>query len=178
MINHFKTKKTRKCQSYKLSGGFTLMGVIFAIGITVTALVGILGLLRYVIVAGRFSQDRFIAANLASEGIEIVRAIRDTNWKLIRPWNYSFPVPAEGAREFLVDYRQTALLAWADEFLRIDGGGYYGYDNGQATKFKRTITLDPASAACNIDECIGVFSRVTWGSSSMVLEDRLYNWKP
>lgn len=159
------------------------MGVIFAIGITIIALMAILALLRYVIVAGRYSADRFVATNLAMEGIEIVRAIRDSNWLATSPpktWNEGLD-----AGEYLVDYRNTSLLPFANQFLNISNidpypKGYYSYDAGQPTKFKRKITLDPASTGCSDypDDCISVLSEVTWGANSVVLEDRLYNWHP
>jgi len=157
--------------------GLSLLDVIFATGIIVIGLVGILGMLRFIIIAGRLSTDRFLAANLAQEGIEMVRAIRDTNWLAVppRPWNSGL---SNG--NWRVQYSQTALLADNSSFLNIDGNGYYSYDGSQATKFKRTITINSNASGCSgaSGDCLSVVSTVSWDPGySVVVEDRLYNWR-
>ena len=171
--------------------GLTLMGVIFAIGIILVGLVGVLSLLRYVIVAGRISSNRFIASGLAQEGIEIVRSLRDDNWKAIaggdpRPWNQGL-----GAGEFYqADYNDSALAVVNPSTpLKIDAVGYYGYDDGQETKYTRRIIIyqdntapfcpDDSTADNNDNFC--VFSEVTWkvlvNNYSAMVSDRLYDWQ-
>lgn len=51
-----------------------------AIGVIIAAVVGASTLIITSITAGRISQNRVEAANFAREGIEIVRAMRDSNW--------------------------------------------------------------------------------------------------
>jgi len=166
--------------------GLSLLDVIFAIGIAVVGLLGIIGLLRYVIILGRASSDRFIAVNLAQEGIEIVRAVRDSSWPAPYMSIYASAIfPIGSATNYKVDYRQTALLPYVSEddtILNIDGAGFYSYAAGTATKFKRRIYLDP-TIQCTADindngQCVKVVSEVKWGNYTLVVEDRLYNWKP
>ncbi len=182
------------------NSGFTLMGVIFAIGIILVGLVGILSLFRYVIVAGRISADRFIATNLASEGIEIVRAVRDDNWKKaeldLDPiweascdpncWKYGL-APGE---YYQADYNDPGLTTVNPSTpLKIDTSGYYSYDNGQNSKYTRRIYIydENSPSVCPLDDTaptdqnICVLSAVTWqmlgNTYSATVADRLYDWK-
>jgi hypothetical protein len=172
--------------------GFSLLDVIFAIGICMIGLVGILGLLRYVILAGRLSADRFVATNLAEEGIELVIAFRDNNWLSASPsWNQGLSGSATGV-EYQVQYKDNSLTLTSDTPLtplRIDAQGFYNYDSGTPTIFTRRILIySPGSASCVSlflnsvpdDENFCVVSEVTWqttyGTASAVIEDRLFNW--
>lgn len=58
----------------------TLLEAILAIGIIMTATIGATTLVVSTITSGRTSQDKIIAANLAREGLEVVRGTRDSNW--------------------------------------------------------------------------------------------------
>jgi hypothetical protein len=173
--------------------GFSLLDVIFAIGICIIGLVGILGLLRYVILAGRLSADRFVATNLAEEGIELVVAFRDNNWLSGAPsWSQGL-----SSGEYQVQYKDNSLTLTSDTPLtplRIDAQGFYNYDSGTATIFTRRILIySPPSPYCASlfslsvnsvpdDENFCVVSEVTWpttyGTASAVIEDRLFNWQP
>jgi len=96
----------------------------------------------------------------------------------------------------MVDYRDkgnswnNVFLPYnANTYLNIDAAGFYSYAAGAQTKFKRRIFLDPtingtlqctsdASANNDLGQCIIVVSEVKWGTNSLIVEDRLYNWKP
>ncbi len=64
----------------RTSPGQNLLEAIIAIGVILTAVIGSSTLIISSITAGRASQNRTEAANFAREGIEIVRAMRDSNW--------------------------------------------------------------------------------------------------
>jgi type II secretory pathway pseudopilin PulG len=49
------------------------------------ALLGILQLMTYLIQSSVINQERIIALNLAREGIEVVRSVRDSNWMTACP---------------------------------------------------------------------------------------------
>ncbi|OGZ33377.1 MAG: hypothetical protein A2174_00380 [Candidatus Portnoybacteria bacterium RBG_13_41_18] len=160
--------------------GFSLLGVIFAIGIITIGLISILGLINYIILVGRLSQDRFVASNLAQEGIEIVRGIRDTNW-ISGGANWKNGL-ADG--EYEVQYNETSLSAlWvgSGRKLKIDTNGFYNYSSGIDSKFTRKVEIkwDEDSGATN--DNIDVISTVTWdmpgfSGTSVIVQDRLYNW--
>lgn len=60
--------------------GFTLVETIIATGVIVFGVLGILSLNTGSIIVSQVSESEFEAAQLAREGIETVRAIRDSNW--------------------------------------------------------------------------------------------------
>jgi len=159
------------------------MDVIFAIGIIVVGLMAVVGLLWYVLIASRLSNDKFTAVNLAQEGVEIVRAIRDTNWVANppRPWNEGLNPFAATAYE--AQYDSDQLAPYSGNPLKIDGNGYYRYNGtGQPSKFTRRIIIMPnVDNSVPVGESLGVVSEVTWqgfgGSHSIIIEDRLYNWQ-
>lgn len=70
-ILHFKFKKSE--------AAFTLLETVVTLAIITAAVVGPLSLITRGLVAASFSKNKVIAANLAQEGIELVRVIRENN---------------------------------------------------------------------------------------------------
>ncbi len=60
--------------------GQTILEMLIAIFVIVVGVFGILTLIISTIQAGREGSNRIVALNLAREGIENVRSIRDSNW--------------------------------------------------------------------------------------------------
>lgn len=60
--------------------GQTLLEVIIAIGVILTGVVSTVALAIYSMSVGQVSENQIIGSNLAREGIEVIRNIRDTNW--------------------------------------------------------------------------------------------------
>lgn len=167
--------------SVSREAGFSLMEVLLSIFILVVALMGILTLIQAATSAGRVSSTELTAANLAQEGVEIVRNFRDASfvsgsWD---GWYNSF----SGTNNYLVQYDDTAFRAWRDITLKHNSvSGLYGYDAGVDTpyNYKRTVTLvkNPGGAD---DKEIKVSVLVTWTEKarahSIMVEDRLWNWR-
>ncbi|MBI4709463.1 MAG: hypothetical protein HY764_04675 [Candidatus Portnoybacteria bacterium] len=157
--------------------GFSLLDVIVAIGIITIAFFTILGLFQYVSLSSRYSSDRFIAANLAQEGIEIVRSIRDSNWLSGDAWNQcvdnGVPCPTG---DYQADYNDSWLTLVSNTKLYIKDG-YYSHDaTGTETKFRRSMHIDDNCSDPAV-ECIRVVSEVIWDDNySFKIEDYLYNW--
>lgn len=63
-----------------LESGQTLIETIVAIFILTMALVSGLGLAIYAMTTTQETKERIIATNLAREGIEVIRMMRDSNW--------------------------------------------------------------------------------------------------
>ncbi|MFH1048676.1 MAG: prepilin-type N-terminal cleavage/methylation domain-containing protein [Patescibacteria group bacterium] len=78
--------KNKKNLELKFSDGFTLIEVMAAVAVLSIGLIGGLTVItkNLSIISG--GEDRIIAANLAAEGIELVRNVRDTNWLESDPW--------------------------------------------------------------------------------------------
>ena len=152
--------------------GFTLFETIVAIGLILVGLVAALALITSSLFYASNIQDRLIAANLAAEGIEIVRNIRDGNWLREVPWNSGL---ADG--DYQAAYDSTALSGYSGQpFLFDSTTNLYNYISGATTLYVRKISITSISA-----NEIKVVSTVTWqsrrASYNSSAEDRLLNWK-
>ncbi len=161
------------CQKEK---GFTLLEVILSFWIILIGLVAILSLLFVIFSSFNVSVHKIIAANLAQEGIEVVRNIRDSNWLQGKVWNEGL-----SAGDYRVQYNSQSLLPYSDTPLRRDSTGLYSYDFGNNTIFYRKITIiDNPDNDINTED-IGVRAVVFWKDHgkerSLQVEDRLYNWQ-
>jgi len=155
-----------------MNNGFTLFETIVAIGLILVGLVAALALITTSLFYVSNIQDRLITVNLAAEGVEIVRNIRDNNWLQNASWNRGL---ANG--DYQAAYNSTALSAYSGLPLLFDStANLYGYASGAATSYVRKIFITNISA-----NEIKVVSTITWqgrgASYNSSAEDRLFNWK-
>lgn len=187
------------------------MEIVFVLGIIIIAFVGILTLIIANIVGSDVSKTRIVASNLAREGIEVVRQIRDSNWLAYNDWDLGLEglnddytaiafFDEEGTYEWQLDFTPDSLT---DDntvlFLDATKGLYrqkVDYDlGGMPTFYRRLITLNEICRDLTIktsgEKCEGileipkigiqVLSEVIWTERerehSVVIEDRLYNWR-
>lgn len=166
------TKKNNK--NTKKGAGFSLMEVIIAIAVIIATLITLIALISSVVSGLKPAGFKLTAVSLAQEGLEIVRNIRDSNWLSYKraPENWRDGL---AAGDYRVQYNESALLFWADSFLKIDNNGFYQYDSGSNTPFKRKITIGHIG-----NNQIKAVSEITWqekGKSYIITaESRLYNW--
>lgn len=200
MSFNFKNLKSEKGQS--------LVEMTIAIAIILTGLMGALALTVSNLSGVGEAGTRVVASNLAKEGIDVVRNIRDTNWLENNVWDNwlssggdftAIAIFKPAANEWRLDFSPSSIFDAAAKLYR-DENNLYLQDTvppvGTATLYSRLITLDPIclNTATKIEtingnpcggeeEKIGVRvrSEVTWTESgrshSLVLEDRLYNWR-
>ncbi len=98
--------------------GFSLMEVIIAIYIITTALMGIMALVISINSSARVSAAKLIAANLAQEGIEVVKSIRDLNFG-VNGWD-DWYASISGSANYIAQYNDTALRPFSDVSLKYD----------------------------------------------------------
>lgn len=72
------------------TSGFTLIEVMAAVTIMSIGLIGSLTAINYSLKNIASQEDRIIAAGLASEGIELARNLRDSNWLAGAAWDTNF----------------------------------------------------------------------------------------
>jgi len=118
-------------------------------------------------------QNQALASFLASEGIEVVKNIIDSNIINFRAWNQGL---SDG--EYEVQYDSENLSPYQNRFLKLDKStDIYSYTNGENTFFKRKIKIKNI----NSDE-IQVNSIVSFklkgGDYEVNLEDHFFNWRP
>ena len=109
------------------------------------------------------------------EKAEVVKNIIDTNYLNIgTPWNQGINIGGD----YEAEYNSVFLQSFQNRTLYYHPeSGLYDYNVGNATTFKRKISIASIS-----DEEIKVNSKVDWitrggGEFSIDLEDRFLNWR-
>src|SRR3989344_3384292 len=181
------------------SSGQVLIEAMVAISIVTVGLLGIFSVLSRSLSLNRTVADNYVAANLAAEGIEIVKNIVDGNVLKIQnstmvPWNLGV---TNGV--YVVNYNDNSLSSSILENCDADSiknnasfamtfnsdNGLYTHDTANqdigisATNFKRVVCVDTSDDGNEIK----VNSIVTWtgrggAEFDINLEDHFYNWTP
>ena len=169
------------------SKGFTIIELMVAIVILSFGIMGAYGAFFPFVNATYAISQKFTAAYLAQEGLEITRNIRDNNF-IARSrgrniqWSdglldcqfgcqldYKTGTPSETLSNKLKAYNPA-------EFLRINEDGLYGYDSGSVTKFQRKIIIDNQLGS----DIVKVTVLVAWDYNnkpfSFETVGYLYNW--
>ncbi len=184
-------------------GGFSIIEVLVAAAIVVVGFGAAMALLVSIIKNTRLSKEQVIAANLAQEGIELVRYKRDYNTQSGIP-GVSFNNELQGVRA--VDYNDDVIPNDANLFgVEISSGGacpatpteefhlfndtlnpirsFYVHENNgthSPSAFYRCIEI---TSCATTTECVKVLSKVYWRESSSAwrtieIKDVLYDWQP
>ena len=176
--------------------GFTLIETVFALLIISMGFLSVFSLVQDSIRATNSSINRLIAANLAQEGVEIIRNIRDSvyaegdEWDTIVDDNhlnqYECLVTAKNCRvEANANYRNQLLDLNDGAFLKIDSiTNQYNYSSGDDSIFKRWINLNQGGGICSqiatSTDCIKIDIIISWqergNDQELEVEDYLYNW--
>lgn len=132
--------------------GMSLMEVIVALAVIVTGVISGLTLTVYNLNASVASETKLIASNLAREGIEVIRQIRDSNWLSGSGWNQG--IVDEGSYRLTINFdsvnnewitvtQDVGIDNCADclLYLDLDTGVYSHNTEGVQTSYRRLITL-------------------------------------
>jgi len=189
MVKNFlnKLKKNNSIQPK----GFTVVEALIAVAVTSIGLVAILGVTVYALSISRVSPDEVIAANLAQEGAEVIRNIRDTNLLEGVEWKANIWT-GPGWQRMLLNSTSTGsdlIIMAAPQAggsalecttkddgnncrLYIDSNGFYSHDSsGQPTNFHRLVsTLYMHHPVFQERRHVRIRSSVAW-------QDRQGNWR-
>jgi Tfp pilus assembly protein PilV len=167
---------------YKISdtSGQLLIEAMIAIGVVTFGLLGVFSLLSQSMGLNKVAADQYVGAYLASEGIEVVKNIIDTNIYQSRAWNDGV---SDGT--YAVQYDTKTLTSTAiDTPLKFDPAtGMYNYSVGADTNFKRSVKITSLRLnSQNQPDELQVDSVVTWnGRGGMQykinLENHFLNWR-
>jgi len=161
------------CIEKNKKNGFTIIEAIVAIFILTVGIIACSILADQVFRSASTAKDRLIAVNLAQEGIEVIRNIRDNSWLALDPtWKDDLP-----AGDWKVSYDSAGVTAYVDdECLKVDADGFYNYSFGTDTTFQRKIIISHISDSEMKVEAIVYW--VTRGTSKSInIVEYLYDWK-
>jgi len=145
--------------------GFSLMEAVISVFVVAVGLVAAINLMVSGINHSTDSRDHVVASQLAQEGVELVRNLRDNNWAV---GNVSFDIakfPAVSKSNCRIDKDSNNIHSCAPgadhKKLNYDGNNFYVHAAGTATKFQRKIELDFDNPSLGD---LTVTSIVIWGS--------------
>jgi hypothetical protein len=106
--------------------GQGILEVVIAMSVIVMGLVSIMSLVFFNINVQNYNHNMLVASNLAREGIEIVRNVRDSNWlDLTKDWDDSLFIE-EGSTGSEIDVNSFITIIW-DQWPSIPvGSSGYG----------------------------------------------------
>jgi len=161
--------------------GFSFIELLAVMFIVNVALVTLINMSMQAIQTERFNRNVLIAAQLAQEGIELVRNVRDNDWQAGVTPNTIFNSAIDGV--YAMDYTfgpatvLTGDLNDNNSKLYLDARGYYSHDStGTSTKFRRAISITTSGTASTT-----VASEVRFSDGitarNYKVETILYDWK-
>jgi prepilin-type N-terminal cleavage/methylation domain-containing protein len=163
-----------KIKNLKNKSGFTLVEILAVLFVVSLGMIGVLSLIIQNIKGQNINKNSIVAYQLAQEGVELVRKVRDTNWKNSTPFNQNL-----GEGKYYMSYSDETpnILATEDNGnLYKDADDFYVHGGGASqTNFNRIIEI----TAPNTHSII-VHSIVSWTEHnqdySYVLEASLFDW--
>lgn len=156
--------------------GFSIIEIIIILFIIAIGLLGLLSLIIQNIQSQGYNQRNFVAYQLAQEGIELIRMVRDTNWLQGESFNEGL-MDGEYVMGYLDDLPQPAGENASDLILRQEQDGFYQHGGvAPSSGFSRKIILLRENA-----NTLSVLVQITWqdkGRNAFYdLETELYDWK-
>ena len=160
---------------------FTLVEVITVLLVISLGMIGTLSLISQNIRSQSVNEKTMVAYQLAQEGVELVRNLRDTNWNYNNDWRTG--METDGI--YVMDYEgllPTKLTTQSQGDLFLDTNGMYRHNSLNTTKsgFNRVIDIEAAPAE-EVQKYITVTVNVSWEDHGKPyiysLEAQLYDWK-
>lgn len=157
----------------KKKNGFTVIEAIVAIFILTVGIIACSILADQVFRSASTAKDRLIAVSLAQEGVEVIRNIRDNSWLAPDPtWKDDLPIGT-----WKVSYNSSGVSAYVDgEYLKINTEGFYNYESGTDTTFKRKIIITHISEfEIKVEVIVYWVTRGT--EKNITIVEHFYDWK-
>jgi len=176
--------------------GFTLIGVMVAVvilGVLILTVAQVMTRAEPVVDTAR---EQFIAAGLAREGLELVRAVRDTNWfsqddrsrwlaeGLCDDQDTSF---YDTDRRFTLDVNMVRTGSGVGDaqqatlFMQPNGLWVHTESGNERTPYQRVLSIDCSNKDSDPPQVL-VASQVTWDSRGQArqveVREKLFNWLP
>lgn len=156
---------------------FTLIEVITVLLVVSLGMVGVLSLIVQNIQSQSLNKDTLIAYQLAQEGVELIRQVRDTNWHNSLDWRTNL---AAGTyrMDYLDSVPSTAIGRTDGDLSQDENGMYYSNPGGLlgSKGFSRLIYLEDRA-----DEGVLVTVNIYWSDHGRdflySLESLLYDWR-
>ncbi len=182
-MNYFNSSKNKKNQR-----GLTIIEALVSLVVLSMGLIPALAIISSSIRLSSLIKNNLIAANLAQEGVEVIRSLRDANWfedkqfdnNLVGAIGETKTWQVESSTNWGDNVPVAVLIPDTSPPLKYDPvKGLYNYTDGVDSDFKREVTVARVVNPCSCE--LIVTSKVTWvqqGATKTVLaESHLFNWR-
>jgi len=174
--------------------GYLMMEAVLAVFIVGTTFTVFMTVLSKTQSSEFKNRDYVIASGLAQEGIEIVRNIRDNNWKEgedgfdssgSNGFRFAPPSSNDACYQFAYNYNSITLAMKRPNDscpsstlnrMNIDSNGLYGGGGGTQTKFKRGIKIKGDGDTREIESIVYWTPSGSSTETSVKVSDTLYDW--
>lgn len=148
---------------HKKVRGFTVGEVVLSSFIMTMGIVSVLGLINFSFKSSVESQDIIVASELAQEGVELARNIRDNalvdKMATDSPTDVFTNFPNGANSRCAIDYNDTAFDCGSPVItLTLMPSGFYEHQTGSNARFYRMLKIDHTGGA----DTARVKSFVTW----------------
>ncbi|MBI2624200.1 prepilin-type N-terminal cleavage/methylation domain-containing protein [Candidatus Parcubacteria bacterium] len=152
------------------AAGFTLLELLIAMAVVTVGVLATVTLLTSSIASAQAVRNEVIAANLAQEALEVIHNVRDLNVAAGRPWYQDMTNQTRR-----VDALNAGLIGLdANPPLNLDANGFYTYQSGTATSFRRTVTFGACGAPCT---SLSVTVTVMWPGRTFSAQSVITGWR-
>ena len=185
--------KEKEFSFLKNNKGFTLVETLIAITLVTVGLLGAVTLIIYAISVTSLVRGKLIASQLAQEGVEVVRNIRDNNWLAGKigddNWYYGLnigkcvPILSDenpAGNWELTSFSDSKSIVYFNEddlFYGQSGNGPFASGNWGVAPFNLKRWLD----ITYVNNRLEVVSHIDWSEKgkthSFEIKDYLYNWQ-
>lgn len=154
--------------------GFTLLELVIVIAVITVGVLGAMVLLTNSLASTRAVRNEVIAANLAQEAIEIIHSIRDQNVATggSANWSQGMDTGATYRVDTLVDPGIVPLDT--NPNLNVSADGFYTYQTGTETPFKRTVQFEMFEDASRDRK---VIVTITWPGRVLAMTSVITAWR-
>lgn len=175
----------------KKFGGFSLLETVVAVAVLLMAISGPLSLAFFSLKSASLVENNTIAAYLAQEGMEFIKAYRATNVLKVGRNNWlndmGNPIAGDicfssaGCRislnptDLKLDIKSCSVFSCQ---LNLSGG-FYTHESGSPTIFSRKVNLSAISGV-STDEQVAIDVTVSWsdrfGNHTFKIDEVMHNW--
>lgn len=189
-MNKFSTMAPRDSRGARRQSWWHIVALALTPLVVIAGFVALTVVVRRTRAAVRTSAVSFTAAHLGGEALELVRAVRDSNWRAGRSWDAGLD---DGA--YLVAYTLTTPAGFplcrlgspdcpvVRPLDQNPATGFYGYNGwgfvGRPAALTRIVTLRHRFDTGR-RPYLSVTAEVSWGASSLerlTVAEHLYNWR-
>ncbi|MDP3696477.1 MAG: prepilin-type N-terminal cleavage/methylation domain-containing protein [Candidatus Taylorbacteria bacterium] len=181
-------KKINQKSWYTGQAGLTLVEALVTLVVLSLGLIPALAIVSSSVRIAALIENNLIAANLAQEGVEIIRSLRDANWFAVPARSFDNGLVIGSVGQWRVEWNTNwatnpPQAAGTNPPLKLDSvTGTYTYASCPTcadTGFKRHVTVTKTTDPCGCK--LIVVSRVDWtqhrSTRTINVESHLFDWK-